>query len=604
MENQMDRYIGCMLDNRYEILEVIGRGGMAVVYKARCHLLNRYVAIKILRDDMAADQEFRTHFKKEAQAVAMLSHPNIVSFYDVSRTPDVDYIVMEMIEGITLKQYMQSQGVLKVKESVHFATQIAKALSHAHGKGIVHRDIKPQNIMICMDGNVKVADFGIAYLESMQVDEKNMAVGSVHYISPEQAKGQTVDARSDIYSLGVMMYEMFTGQLPYVGDSAESIVRQHISGGAIKPTFLNPDLPDELERITLKAMNSDITQRYQTAEELLLDLDAYRAMLTAAEVVSVPAAAEQTQVTQYIPENVMPVSRSGELSKEKFLRRHRRANKVSLLTGILLVLVFAVVIFASLWNYFLKDLFSEAVRINVPNFVGSDYEDIINNREFQSLYNFTVVYTVDPQVDAGIIIDQTPNSGRSVIKDSKGVDVELKVSTGIQMLKMPDVVNKEYRDAQMTLQKTGFVVELDYAMSDAVTENYVISTNPEAGDSIPAGATVYMTVSAGPNVATVQMPNLAGLSRAVAISRIEAANLSLGTVTFVDSDMAIGTVVWQTPAAYTTVNEHTKVYLQVSTGPKPTEPPETTPQPSSTPTPATVTGTPDALPEPVAPVNN
>ena len=604
MENQMDRYIGCMLDNRYEILEVIGRGGMAVVYKARCHLLNRYVAIKILRDDMAADQEFRTHFKKEAQAVAMLSHPNIVSFYDVSRTPDVDYIVMEMIEGITLKQYMQSQGVLKVKESVHFATQIAKALSHAHGKGIVHRDIKPQNIMICMDGNVKVADFGIAYLESMQVDEKNMAVGSVHYISPEQAKGQTVDARSDIYSLGVMMYEMFTGQLPYVGDSAESIVRQHISGGAIKPTFLNPDLPDELERITLKAMNSDITQRYQTAEELLLDLDAYRAMLTAAEVVSVPAAAEQTQVTQYIPENVMPVSRSGELSKEKFLRRHRRANKVSLLTGILLVLVFAVVIFASLWNYFLKDLFSEAVRINVPNFVGSDYEDIINNREFQSIYNFTVVYTVDPQVDAGIIIDQTPNSGRSVIKDSKGVDVELKVSTGIQMLKMPDVVNKEYRDAQMTLQKTGFVVELDYAMSDAVTENYVISTNPEAGDSIPAGATVYMTVSAGPNVATVQMPNLEGLSRAVAISRIEAANLSLGTVTFVDSDMAIGTVVWQTPAAYTTVNEHTKVYLQVSTGPKPTEPPETTPQPSSTPTPATVTGTPDALPEPVAPVNN
>ncbi len=604
MENQMDRYIGCMLDNRYEILEVIGRGGMAVVYKARCHLLNRYVAIKILRDDMAADQEFRTHFKKEAQAVAMLSHPNIVSFYDVSRTPDVDYIVMEMIEGITLKQYMQSQGVLKVKESVHFATQIAKALSHAHGKGIVHRDIKPQNIMICMDGNVKVADFGIAYLESMQVDEKNMAVGSVHYISPEQAKGQTVDARSDIYSLGVMMYEMFTGQLPYVGDSAESIVRQHISGGAIKPTFLNPDLPDELERITLKAMNSDITQRYQTAEELLLDLDAYRAMLTAAEVVSVPAAAEQTQVTQFIPENVMPVSRSGELSKEKFLRRHRRANKVSLLTGILLVLVFAVVIFASLWNYFLKDLFSEAVRINVPNFVGSDYENIINNREFQSLYNFTVVYTVDPQVDAGIIIDQTPNSGRSVIKDSKGVDVELKVSTGIQMLKMPDVVNKEYRDAQMTLQKTGFVVELDYAMSDAVTENYVISTNPEAGDSIPAGATVYMTVSAGPNVATVQMPNLEGLSRAVAISRIEAANLSLGTVTFVDSDMAIGTVVWQTPSAYTTVNEYTKVYLQVSTGPKPTEPPETTPQPSSTPTPATVTGTPDALPEPVAPVNN
>jgi serine/threonine-protein kinase len=313
-----------------------------------------------------------------------------------------------------------------------------------------------------------------------------------------------------------------------------------------------------------------------------------------------PAAAS----SQNIPENVMPISRSGELSKEKFMRRHRRANKVSLLTGILLVVLFAVLVFAALWNYFLKDLFSEAQRINIPNFVGSNYEDIINNKEFQSIYNFTKKYTVDPQVDAGIIISQTPASGRSVIKDSKGVDVELVVSTGIQMLKMPDVVNKEYRDAQMTLQKTGFVVEYEYVMSESVTENYVISTNPEAGDSIPAGATVYMTVSAGPDAATVQMPNLEGLSRAVAIARIESANLSLGTVTFVDSEMAVGTVVWQTPSAYTTVNEHTKVYLQVSSGPKQTEPPETAEPPEETPTPPTVTETPGTVPEPVAPVNN
>lgn len=602
-QNQMDRYIGKMLDGRYEILEVIGRGGMAVVYKARCHLMNRNVAIKILRDDMAADEEFRTHFKKEAQAVAMLSHPNIVSFYDVSRTPEVDYIVMELIEGITLKQYMKSQGVLKIKESLHFTTQIAKALSHAHSKGIVHRDIKPQNIMICMDGTVKVADFGIAYLESMQVDEHNTAVGSVHYISPEQAKGLTVDARSDIYSLGVMMYEMFTGQLPYIGDSAESIARQHVNGTPIKPTFLNPDLPEELERITLKAMCADIDQRYQTVDELLHDLDAYRIAMNSAE--SALSNVQEQGVAAAIPENVLPISRSGELSKEKFLRRHRRANKVSLLTGILLVVLFAVLVFGALWNYFLKDLFSEAVRINVPNFVGSARTDIINNREFQSIYNFTVVYAVDPQVPADIIIDQTPASGRSVMKDSNGVDVELVVSTGIQMLEMPDVVNKEYRDAQMALQKMGFVVELDYATSDTVTADYVISTNPEAGDSLPAGATVYITVSSGPNIVMVEMPNLKGLSRAVAISRIEGANLTLGTVTYVDSNMMAGTVIWQSVEPNTLVNEHTKVYLQVSNGPKPTEPPET-PEPVQTEAPAPETGTPDGgdLPEPVAPVMN
>ena len=599
-ENQMDRYIGKMLDGRYEILEVIGRGGMAVVYKARCHLMNRFVAIKILRDDMAADEEFRTHFKKEAQAVAMLSHPNIVSFYDVSRTPEVDYIVMELIEGITLKQYMKSQGVLKIKESLHFVTQIGKALSHAHSRGIVHRDIKPQNIMICMDGSVKVADFGIAYLESMQVDEHNTAVGSVHYISPEQAKGLTVDARTDIYSLGVMMYEMFTGQLPYIGDSAESIARQHVNGTPIKPTFLNPDLSDELERITLKAMCADIDQRYQTVDELLRDLEAYRIAMNAE---SGQIAVQEQGMTTAIPPNVQPVSRSGELSKEKFLRRHRRANKVSLLTGILLVVLFAVLVFGALWNYFLKDLFSEAVRINIPNFVGSARTDIINNREFQSIYNFTVEYTVDPQVPADIIIDQTPAAGRSVMKDSQGVDVVLKVSTGIQMLQMPDVVNKEYRDAQMTLQKTGFVVELEYATSDTITQDYVISTNPEAGDSLPAGATVYITVSSGPNVVLVQMPNLKGLSKAVAISRIESANLTLGTVTYVDSNMMAGTVIWQSVEPNTMVNEHTKVYLQVSNGPKVTPPPETTAPPQ---TPAPETGTQDGsdLPEPVAPVMN
>ena len=577
--NQNDKYIGQMLDNRYEILELIGRGGMANVYKAQCHLLNRYVAVKILRDDLLADVELRDNFKKEAQAVAMLSHANIVSIYDVSRYPAVDYIVMELLEGITLKMYMQSKGPLPPKECVHFVTQIARALSHAHSKGIVHRDIKPQNIMICLDGSIKVTDFGIAYLESMQAEERNTTVGSVHYVSPEQAKGQPVDARTDIYSLGVVMYEMLTGRLPYTGESVESVALQHIGGTPERPTAINPDIPEALEYIALKAMCADIDQRYQTADELLADLDEYR--LSTAE--PAPAVPEMELVN--IPENVLPVSRAGELSKESYMRRHRRAHKVSLLTGILLVLAFALLVAVWFWNYFLKDIFAPAVRINIPNFVGSDYEEIINNKEFQSIYNFTVVYSVNPDVPSGVIIDQKPASGKSVMKDSDGVDLELKVSTGIQLLEVPSVLNQDYRDAQTALQKAGFVVDYDFETSDTVTENYVISTNPEPGDSIPAGATVYMNVSSGPNIVTVQMPNLVGLTKAVAISRLEAANLSYGPFTYVESEMQEGTVIWQSVEAYKMVNEHTKVYLQVSSGPKETEPPKTSPSPSPSPSP-------------------
>ena len=271
-----EKYIGRLLDDRYEILEVLGTGGMAVVYKARCHRLNRLVAIKILKDDNQDDADFRRRFYAESQAVAMLSHPNIVGVYDVSTSEEADYIVMELIEGITLKQYIEKKGVLNWKETLHFAIQIAKALEHAHSKGIVHRDIKPHNVMVLRNGAVKVMDFGIARLISRGNTLTKEALGSVHYISPEQAKGGHVDHRSDIYSLGVVMYEMMAGRPPYDGENPVSVAIQHINGGAALPSVLNPNIPGGLEQIIMKAMAHDVTNRYSSATVMLSDMDVFR----------------------------------------------------------------------------------------------------------------------------------------------------------------------------------------------------------------------------------------------------------------------------------------------------------------------------------------
>ena len=553
-----DKYIGKMLDDRYEILEVIGEGGMAIVYRALDHRLNRDVAVKIMRDEMAADEEFRRRFCTESHAVAMLSHPNIVAVYDVSHNDNVEYIVMELVDGITLKQYMERKGVVAWKEVVHFTKQISKALAHAHERGIIHRDIKPQNIMLLRDGTIKVGDFGIAALENEVYENNGEAIGSIHYIAPEQARGECPDARSDIYSLGVMMYEMLTGGLPFTGNTLGEIAVQHMNAKPVPPHEKNPEIPLELERITLKAMNAELSERYQSANALLSDLEAF---------IHTPVTIDG-ESADYENPDVKPVRSSTELSRERYRLRRRRSDVVSFMSGTFGLLVLAVALFAFLWNFWLKDVFSPAERIALPNFEGSNYESIINNTELSSMYKFNVIYISDDSVEPGIVISQSPAAGRSMMVTPSGIEVDLTVNAGVSLTSVPDVLNTDYRDAMRNLRAAGFNVEIENAASDSYTKDYVIATSPVAGEQLSSGSTVYITVSAGPEIQYVSMPNLVGSTEDSAISRIESSNLSYGGSDRVVSDYEAGTVIDQSISSSESVAEHTKVYLTVSSGPQ------------------------------------
>lgn len=553
-----DKYIGKMLDDRYEILEVIGEGGMAIVYRALDHRLNRDVAVKIMRDEMAADEEFRRRFCTESHAVAMLSHPNIVAVYDVSHNDNVEYIVMELVDGITLKQYMERKGVVAWKEVVHFTKQISKALAHAHERGIIHRDIKPQNIMLLRDGTIKVGDFGIAALENEVYENNGEAIGSIHYIAPEQARGECPDARSDIYSLGVMMYEMLTGGLPFTGNTLGEIAVQHMNAKPVPPHEKNPEIPLELERITLKAMSAELSERYQSANELLSDLEAF---------IHTPVTIDG-ESADYENPDVKPVRSSTELSRERYRLRRRRSDVVSFMSGTFGLLVLAVALFAFLWNFWLKDVFSPAERIALPNFEGSNYESIINNTELSSMYKFNVIYISDDSVEPGIVISQSPAAGSSMMVTPSGIEVDLTVNAGVSLTSVPDVLNTDYRDAMRNLRAEGFNVEIENAASDSYTKDYVIATSPVAGEQLSSGSTVYITVSAGPEIQYVPMPNLVGSTEDSAISRIESSNLSYGGSDRVVSDYEAGTVIDQSISSSESVAEHTKVYLTVSSGPQ------------------------------------
>jgi len=552
-----ENYIGRVLDGRYEIQSEIGSGGMAVVYKAMDHRLNRQVAVKIMRQEMAADEEFRRRFLAEAHAVAMLSHHNIVAIYDVSRSNNMEYLVMELVDGITLKQYMERRGALGWRETLHFSRQIARGLKHAHERGIVHRDIKPNNIMLLRDGTIKVADFGIAALENEASESKGQAIGSIHYIAPEQARGENPDARSDLYSLGVVMYEMLTGEKPYNGSTPGEIAIKHMNATPVPPHEKVADVPEELERITLKAMSADISARYQTAEEMLADLEAF-----------VQSQMQPKEEEKLENPGVVPIRSVSELNKESFLRRRSRSARVSYMTGTFGVLLCALALFIFLWNFWLRDVFAPAVRIDLPNFVDTSYESLMNNADLSGLYNFEVIFVVNTDTAPGVVLSQSPEAGRSIMVTPDGIDVTLIVSTGDTLSSVPDVINMDYRTASALLRQYGFYVEIENSVSDIYTRNYVMKTYPDVGQALATGSTVYLTVSSGPEIINVSMPNLIGLSEGAAIQQLENSSLSYGGSEYVKSDLAAGTVIGQSADAFTEIEEHSKVVLRVSTGPE------------------------------------
>lgn len=565
----MDKMIGKMLDNRYELLEVIGSGGMAIVYKAKCHRLNRLVAIKVLKSDLAEDADFRRRFRDESQAVAMLSHPNIVSVYDVSRG-ETEYIVMELIDGITLKQYMEKRGQLNWREALHFITQIMKGLSHAHSRGIIHRDIKPQNIMVLRDGSVRVADFGIACLSNSAETMTQEALGSVHYISPEQAKGDRTDARSDIYSAGVVLYEMLTNRLPFEGESAVSVAIQHLSSVPLSPREINPEVPEALEKICMKAMACDIGKRYVSADEMLADLEEFRKNPDVELDFTIEdlKRAESDEPTQYVPV-MQPAEEEEELSPEG---RKRRLIAFGIgAAAIALVVLLATFVFGSFSGSEVQTEFE------VPDLRGMTLEQALADERVKDVFTVTQIGQRPSDVYAvGQIIEQTPEAHK-VVKGDREISVF--ISTGIMTEKMPNLIGQEYRAATILLKELDIHLTFlpnEEVYSSVYTSGCVVKTIPEYGETLKDGDSVTLLISKGVEPKPVVVPTCIGFD--LDTVRRQLREIGLDCTVNYESDPMIpsGTVLRQSIDAKEAVDIGTVIELIVSSGAEVTVPePET-----------------------------
>ena len=484
----MENYVGKTLDNRYEIQEIIGVGGMAVVYKAYDNIDDRTVAVKILKEEFLANEEFRRRFKNESKAIAVLSHPNIVKVYDVSYGDRIQYIVMECVDGITLKEYIQQQGVINYKEAVFFVTQILRALQHAHDKGIVHRDIKPQNIMLLENGAIKVTDFGIArFSRSETRTMTDSTIGSVHYISPEQARGDITDDKADIYSVGVMLYEMLTGKLPFESDNTVSVAIMQLQQDPVKPREINPSIPVGLEQIVLKAMQKNVNDRYQSAAEMLLDLEEFRRNPS----IQFDYDYKNTEPTKYIPNLSDTIKQIDPVVEEEEEEPRVKNRTIPILIGIITALI--VVLAVAFGLLFKFGYLTGNSKVKVPNFVGTVYDE----EEFKTRYPnfvFEVTEKVDTEVTPNEIVSQTPDKGTKI--DPKKTKIELVIATNSELVEVPDdLIGMDYVTAVTRLNGLGFKIkekEVEQKDYPGIPAGTVVSINPKGGNKISAGSSVTL----------------------------------------------------------------------------------------------------------------
>lgn len=570
----MDKYIGKRLDGRYEIHELLGVGGMAYVYKAYDNIEKRWVAIKILKEELAGNSDFLRRFRNESKAIAVLSHPNIVKVYDVSFGDRIQYIVMEYIDGITLKQYIEQQGEIKWREALYFTVQILRALQHAHEKGIIHRDIKPQNIMLLEDGTIKVTDFGIARFSQAETQTMtDKAIGSVHYIAPEQARGGYINDKADIYSVGVMLYEMLTGQLPFVADNAVSVAIMQMQAEPTPPSRINPSIPKGLEEITMHAMEKNPAQRFPSAADMLEDVERFRRnpeiVFRYGEQVDRAYAGTSADIYGNVQQNAAPQKYNDNYEyEEEYVRSKNGARASNIIKGIVAAVIVVALVVGGIfgWRY-LQNLTASTNKtsdeIVLPNFVGKIYaSDIEGNSEYADL-TFEITYGNVPSKQPGEVLRQTPAADMTV---KKGKTVSLTVNGEAEQVVVEDVKGYKQQDAYDALKALNLSPKIQAVADDDTAVGYVVKTDPAAGSTVSTGTTVTIYVSSGPSTESAVIPNIVGYQYSAAKEELEAAGFVVTAEYDDESDKDENTVLSVSPNEGEKAKKGSVVTVTVSSG--------------------------------------